>query len=561
MKDHFEIIHYLIAMLKKYEISTIVASPGTQNARFNSLVQNDNYFKCISVIDERSAAYTASGLAYELNKPVVITCTGATASRNYMSAMTEAYYRKIPVIALTFLDCQGNRYNLAPQFLDRSVSPNDVKYASVELPEIHSQDDIKNAIAMINAVLLKAVYKKMPVHINCPTTLKINANSEPLPEDVWRSEYYTDNFTDLKNILRTKNAAIFIGAHNKFDKETENIISEFVKSYNMPVFCDTTSNYKGENRIPMSPVSCMIRLKKKPEIMIDIGGITGEYSSYVLFAHSENWRIAPDGDFKFRSSRPVSKMFDCTEKYFFSQLINDSETKNEYFSYVKEMYDNIQIPNLPLSNILISQNLAKYIPDNSVLHVAILNSLRSMNFFDLKNTVTSSCNVGGFGIDGPVSTLFGQALANPNKKCFGLIGDLAFFYDMNVLGNRHIPTNMRIILVNNSRGEEFRLNPIIDTPMGDNADTLIAAGGHNIGSAKGWAESCGFEYIFSDNKEDFLSKISDFCNNDTDKPILFEIKVTDKDEKNALNLMKNYNRNDLEEHVLNLYHGVKNILK
>ena len=81
-----------------------------------------------------------------------------------------------------------------------------------------------------------------------------------------------------------------------------------------------------------------------------------------------------------------------------------------------------------------------------------------MNYFDLPQNIDVKSNVGGFGIDGACSTLLGQSLVNKDKKCFGLIGDLAFFYDMNILGNRHISNNLRFLLVNNSRGAEFLLS-------------------------------------------------------------------------------------------------------
>ena len=134
---------YLIAMLKAYKINKIVASPGMQNAGFNLIVQDNSFFECHSVIDERSAAYVASGMAYETNEPVVITCTGATASRNYLSAMTEAYYRKLPIIAITFTH-YGNKFNLEPQYVDRSIIQNDIKakVSKIESGKIGILDDI-----------------------------------------------------------------------------------------------------------------------------------------------------------------------------------------------------------------------------------------------------------------------------------------------------------------------------------------------------------------------------------------------------------------------------------
>lgn len=68
---------------------------------FIGSIQNDSWFEIYSSVDERSAAYLACGLAAETGEPVVISCTGATASRNYMPGLTEAYYRKLPVLAIT----------------------------------------------------------------------------------------------------------------------------------------------------------------------------------------------------------------------------------------------------------------------------------------------------------------------------------------------------------------------------------------------------------------------------------------------------------------------------
>ena len=48
-----------------------------------------------------------------------------------------------------------------------------------------------------------------------------------------------------------------------------------------------------------------------------------------------------------------------------------------------------------------------------------------------------------------MSTFFGQSVVTDNM-CLLVIGDLAFYYDMNALGIRHIKNNVRILLVNNN---------------------------------------------------------------------------------------------------------------
>lgn len=552
-KIQFNTLQYLIAMLKAYEIKNIIASPGIQNSRFNSMVQDDNDFRCISVYDERSAAYTAVGMSYESNNPTVITCTGATSSRNYLPAMTEAYYRKIPVVAITFFNPESNKYNFATQFLDRSISQNDIKYISVELPIINNEIDKKRCLTFINAALFNAKYLNKPVHINCPSALDFDIDRTDLPKDVWKPDYYAGNFKDKINDLKNKKIAIFIGSHHKFSEEEEKSISNFAKSWNAPVFCDYVSHYNGENKVLTYQVLNTQRFKNKPDLIIDIGDLSDNRG---LFTGQEIWRISPDGEFKARCDKPVSKIFHCPETTFFDLLLNNEKTYNNYYQEINESVEKLKMPNLPLCNGLICQNLAQFLPKNCSLHLAILNSFKNMNYFKLDETIETNCNVGGFGIDGAVSTLIGQSLCNPEKKYFGLIGDLAFFYDMNALGQREIKNNLRIIVVNNNKGVEFRLHPQVEPFMHDKTNVLISAAGHNKGGAKGWAESCGFEYLSANNKQDFLNQIQKFCQGELDKPVLFEVFTTTEDEQEGLNLLQTYNRDKFEEGLIKCYKAI-----
>ena len=66
----------LVALLKEYNIKNVVISPGTRNYGFAESIQQDDFFTAYSVIDERSAAYFATGIAFETGEPVVIVCTG-----------------------------------------------------------------------------------------------------------------------------------------------------------------------------------------------------------------------------------------------------------------------------------------------------------------------------------------------------------------------------------------------------------------------------------------------------------------------------------------------------
>ena len=536
-------VHYFIAMLKAYGIKNIVSSPGTQNAAFNLFIQEDSFFKTYSVVDERSAAYAATGIAFETGEPVVITCTEATASRNYLSALTEAYYRKLPVIACTFYNDALNKYSLSQQYSDRSVSQNDIKTLSVELPQVYPLYNKQKCLTYLNAALSTALYKGEPVHINCPSLLNINHINtvKTLPVDIWRTEIYTQNFDYLKSELKNKKIGIVIGAHSKFDSETENLLSDFAKNYSAPVFCDHTSNYHGDNKILISQAARMLAEEYMPELIIDLGHITGDYTSNKLFSRAKVWRINEDNSFHCRYNIPAEKIFNCSEKYFFKTLKSKLQSNNtNYFSKMNNRISEFKLPDLPFSTPFIAANLAKNLPQDTSLHLGILNSLRCMDYFNLDETINVVCNVGGFGIDGALSTLAGQSFAAPEKKCFGLIGDLAFFYDMNILGNRHISKNLRILLINNNKGAEFHVSYIGQIKDKEKRlDNLVAAGNHYINGAKSWADACNFKYISASNKAEFLEKITGFCKQEHEQPVLFECFTSSIDEEKGLKAIQN----------------------
>ena len=153
-------------------------------------------------------------------------------------------------------------------------------------------------------------------------------------------------------------------------------------------------------------------------------------------------------------------------------------------------------------------------------------------------------NVGGFGIDGNVSSLIGASLAHADRLYFGIVGDLAFFYDMNSIGNHHVGNNVRIMLITNGRGTEFRNYNHPAQRFGDDADAFMAAAGHygnkSPNLVRHYAEDLGFEYLSANDKEEFLASSERFLTSElTDRPMLFEVFTNHTDESDALHAVRN----------------------
>lgn len=534
----------LIALLKAHGIRKVVASPGTTNVTFVGSLQNDPWFEMYSCADERSAAYMATGLAAESGEPVVITCTGATASRNYLSALTEAWYRKLPVLAVTANQGREKLGHLVAQNIDRSSVPDDVVRMSVSIPVCKDAEDEWNAQIQINKALLELSHAGGgPVHIDISTSYNTDFSVRELPA-VRKIERICHGDV-MPQFPSGVSVGVYVGSHKDFTPSQTEALDRFCASHDAVVLCDHTSGYYGRYRVQMALVAGQ-KLSRSAllevGLLIHIGEVSGDYYSLKI-RPKEVWRVNEDGQLR-DTFRRLSKVFEMREEEFFGHYSEEGASLDSSLMKYRAECGAVaaQVPELPFSNIWIAGKLSASLPAGSVLHLGILNSLRSWNFFPLPESVRSYSNVGGFGIDGCMSSLVGASLCDGSRIFFGAFGDLAFFYDMNVAGNRHVPSNVRILLVNNGRGVEFRNYGHVCHQWGEDADPYMAAAGHYGAQSpdlvRHYAEDLGYEYLSASDKDGFMKASERFLTPAlTDRPMIFEVFTDHDDESQALELM------------------------
>lgn len=540
-------VQYLLALLKAHEIKNVIISPGTANFTFVGSVQQDPYFNLISCVDERSAAYMACGIAATTQEPVVISCTGATASRNYMPGLTEAFYRKLPVLAVTAMRNIAQIGQNMDQAIDRSVQPKDLVRKSVYLPLPASQDDEWGNLVKINDALLELRRNGGgPVHINLSTEYNQDFSVKELPQ-VRVIRRFTHN--DELPKITANSVRIFVGTHQKWNERLTAAVDEFCEKYNGVVICDQVSNYTGKYGV-YGDIIHQQKNASSPsaDLLIHLGGV----SQSTAGNNGVAWRVNPDGEVR-DTFKTLECVFEMEEQEFFeaycAKRSNTQETslcRVYQLQYSNAMTELKRIEDtVPFSNVWMAYKLHNQLPNNCELYLGILNSLRCWNYFETDKSIVGFSNTGGYGIDGGVSSAVGAAIVNPYKLCFCVTGDLAFFYDMNSLGNRHIGNNIRILIVNNGIGEEFKHNMTVITKAGfrEEANSYMAAEGHfgnkSRNLVKHFAEDLGFEYLAANSKEEFLKNIEYFVNPSRhDRPIVFEAFTEYQDETDALELLQ-----------------------
>ncbi len=527
----------LITLLKQYGVKKLVLSSGCRSIPFVTKVEVDSDFECYSVIDERNAAFFGLGLSQESNEPVAIACTSGTAASNYVSGITEAYYSETPIVVLTF-DRSPYSYNqLETQKIDQESIFKSITRKSVTLPVIKDNDDLWYCERVINEALIGMNKNgRGPVHINIPLVGNMNNLFTDgfdasklkkikridyvslLDDDLWKNK--------LNELSRNQKIMLIIGQESFIDEQTKKAIMDFSNITKCPVLMDNLSNIKCDNTILAGPIIKALTSKTidslLPDIIISFGHNMQERIKELLRGKNiKHWYITEDGEIRdcFKS---IDTVFACNPlsffQYFNKKINNKYVADGKFYQKWKEVYNAIELPTMPFSNFYVTKELASSIPNNSILHLSILNATRQMQFFNLDESIKVYSNVNAFGIDGCLPTFMGQAFAT-DKLAFLLIGDLSFFYGMNALSIKHRKNNIRILMINNGGGAEFHIQP--DANSIPTIDLHIGASHNRTG--KEWALSSGYQYLCANNKEEFMTNLKEFVKRDTNEPIFFEV--------------------------------------
>ena len=526
------------AMLKEYGIRHIVCSSGTRHVQLVRFFEYNSCFCVHSVVDERSAAFYALGIAAYLKEPVAVCCTSGTAASNYLSGMSEAFYQQLPLIFIT-----ADRYqHLLNQREDQMV-PQDNMYGavckkSVTLPVVYSGYELTVTRRLLCETITEAMHGTPgPVQINVPLGIS-DKDRTGWPKESYDLEAYEQNPKELHAIRRyvpvrdeegfahaaaiLKNSQrIFIayGQKGKPSEEELASIGNFCRRYNCVIGTDNLSNLQCAKSVNM--FNALQRVNSSPQLLnalkpdvvltMNANSIADMRTFIVKSAPPRHWEVNESGSFA-DPFKKLEKVFECSAAQFFrimSSLAPDEAASDSYYSAWKKQEFMLKAQPDTYCQKYAVRCVIQNMPENSLLHLANSNSVRMGCSYALKEGVEVFCNRGTNGIDGSASTFMGHA-AVCEKPCYLIIGDLSFFYDMNSLWNKKLTGNIRIMLLNNHKAGllEHHGSPTITY--------------ENNTTAKGWVESLGFSYMSAQNKEEYDSCLKRFVSAE-DAAMFFEV--------------------------------------
>ena len=282
-------VQIIVSLLKQHNIRHLVLSAGTRHVPLAHSVENDDFFKCYSVVDERSAGYFALGLSKELGEPVAIACTSSTATCNYTPAVAEAFYQKVPLLILTGDRDPYSLNQLEDQMIDQKDMYRNFCKKCVSLPVVKDERDEWYCQRLVNEALLELDHHgKGPVQINFPIVQSIeeiaNAGAPELPMynkiercEIGKKPQLWEKMT--QKLRNAKRIMVLLGAATPASKELCKAMDDFAERYNCVIATEPLSNLHCKNALNCYLMAESITVatlsKYAPDLVIFFGGNSG----------------------------------------------------------------------------------------------------------------------------------------------------------------------------------------------------------------------------------------------------------------------------------------------
>ena len=470
-------VQVVVDLLKKHQVKNIVFSPGSRNAPLVIGFNGDNYFKTKVLVDERSAAFYALGMAQQLNEPVVICSTSGSAVLNYSPAIVEAFYQKIPLIVITA--------DRPPEWVDHGEGQSMRQYKvyenyiaeSYNLPMLDHPDALWQTSVMTNEAFHVSKLLSKPVHLNFPfreplykTELKPSKSGKKITHFKTNKSIGKDQLAILQKKWRKHNKKMIVCGSLQKNSTLNNILKEFNNDPSVCVLTETTSNLHDEKFIS-SVDRTLERLNDNPsffpEIVITIGNsIISKKLKKLLRKNKpqEHWHIEETNRAQDIFSS-LTHFIPINPEEFLKEFLDDylSNKKSDFsniwsLEFNKSEENHFQyLSTCKWSDLKAHELIQKQLDGKKVnLQMGNSTSVRYVQLFQQQKEIKYNSNRGVSGIDGSSSTAIGAASVS-NELTVLITGDLSFIYDQHALWNNEVPKNLKIIVVNNQGGGIFNI--------------------------------------------------------------------------------------------------------
>lgn len=557
-------VNVLVDLCLQAGIREVVLSPGSRNAPLVFSFDAQPDIVCYNVVDERSAAFFALGMAQQLHRPVGLVCTSGTAVLNYAPAVAEAYYQRMPLVLITadrpqeWID-----QNDGQTIRQHNVYANYIRYSCTLPVSIATEQEGQLLVHLVSEALhCCTAALQGPVHINVPLAEPLYGRADGLTKSYQLiSKAQTSFGIDEEKIAmlaeecnRAQHVIILLGAH-KPDEALNRILLHLAERYKLVVLAEANSNMYG---VPifrsidklLASIDADREMDFVPDLLITFDGLVTSKNAKTFLRRNRpklHWHISQHDAPAPDTYRCLSSDLKASPSAFFEEILPALRPKNAAFfekwqqqQIIADARHERFVHELPWSDLKVFSILAQSLPADSCVQVSNSTAIRYVQLFDTYKGNRFYANRGTSGIDGCSSTAVGASVALQEPVLL-ITGDLSFFYDSNALWNCYLRSDFKIIVINNGGGGIFRY---IAGDMSEREMRQHFEAQQQEPSCELLARSFGLDYSLCKNEEDLALKLPLFLAKN-EKASILEIKTPN--EQNAVVLKAYFERLKMED--------------
>jgi 2-succinyl-5-enolpyruvyl-6-hydroxy-3-cyclohexene-1-carboxylate synthase len=472
-----------------------VVAPGSRSGPLALALVRDGRLRVHVVIDERSAAFFALGVARASLRPVVVCCTSGTAGAHFHPAVIEADLSGVPLLV-----CTANR---PPELLDTGAGQTidqlhlfgrSVRWFAAPGPPVlpAGASAIAEVGAVWRSVAARAVAEALgppagPIHLDLAFREPLVSAGEPFatpgrpdgqPWTTSRRGQRRLGSTDVARLatrLEGVERGLLVAGWGAGARSQTAI--ELACALGWPLLADPISGLR-EGPHAISTYDALLRVARfasrhRPDLVVRIGApLTSKVATAWLDPSIEQIVVDPDARW-LDPQRAARERLTADAEPLFLDLVHALPNRSRESAWLADwrgaehaaraaidaLLDGDEIP----FDARVARDVYAAVPDGGSLLVASSMPVREVEWFAApRGGLRVHANRGANGIDGLVSTTLGVATGGAGPTV-GLLGDLAWLHDSNgLLAAR--AADATFVVLDNGGGGIFHFLPVSRMP-------------------------------------------------------------------------------------------------
>ncbi|MBA3421073.1 MAG: 2-succinyl-5-enolpyruvyl-6-hydroxy-3-cyclohexene-1-carboxylic-acid synthase [Thermoleophilaceae bacterium] len=484
-------IEAFVDELARCGVEHAVACPGSRNAPLLLTLGGEPRIQTRSVLDERSAAFVALGMAKASGRPVALTCTSGTAAANFLPAVVEAHEARVPLIVLTADRPPELREVGAGQSIDQVKLYGAAVKWFVEVGNLEPgrESAVHHRALACRAWATAGGGRPGPVHLNFPLREPLAPVPEEMDPEPWQGRPdgrpwvsvletgvgHPEEIGDLASEIREAPRGAIVCGPSTDDVATG--AAWLARVAGWPLLAEPTSGVRcgrHDRTQVIAHYDALLRAPRwagahRPDLVLRVGDTPTSKPLRAWLAEARQVVIDPHAAWH-EPTRTAERVLVASPDRLLREVagVLHGEARPDPAwlqswraadALVPSALAEVPDPFEPKAYVA----LADALPPDAVVWISSSMPIRDVeSFFPSVGTpIRFLSNRGANGIDGVVSSALGAAAASGRGHAYLLTGELTLIHDVGaLLAARRLGLELTIVCVNNGGGGIFDFLPV-----------------------------------------------------------------------------------------------------